>query len=702
MGDVSWFDEKNFSVVRFRGKSKGPPRALSRARSVQSVLAEAKVSDDGTPPVELDALTLLSEVVRLLDSSLAGCTASFSKFYHEYMLSQAATKLLLDSFWYVSVCLFDSSNTKAAAALLKRLSRTYSVFMYSMPPGRDKDMFLQYFPYTIVRAIESAYRSYFPSSGSLYTAAFFDRVHALVSTLFVHDTGGGHGRRLREALREKLFNPKNGRGPPPPPLPDMGGGGTQHRMATDWSDIVCDEMTGEYHVMAKRGGGPRAQSPSMMGMGSMFMQVDGMGRPTTAPIAGKRSRGRKGGGSKRQGTAPAGNSRGEQVQWTLPGADDLVKDSSRPNSAAFELSNYSGATPQRSPLVGSYLRGQEVSGAAAVPRQFTIKRQSEIEEQEENAGKGGGLPVFHPTLLKAKGGSMTKSTDTYATDGMGSRPSTSEGGVNMGVKRAAGIRAAAGSRAASRQARKEQSEAHVSGLAHALGLGQETLGPLGGGEEQEKVYKRVTRYHAEAIRKERAAKRVLQREAEQKRNSVILGGRNNIKEFCYELGVQRDKEHELALSEGPSRKTRAGRRDEDQRAMEKLIESTIVHPKQAQGMDRDDGKHTVTNVFDAVREMGTRESWRRERDAEHSAMQHDGTDQAHMLYDPTRFKNSKTREEAMEAGGGVLPPRTRPTTMRDLRRTHSKEFRIGFGRSEPHLPFSKVPMIPQEEQDEWQ
>ena len=363
---VAAFDSMNVSIVRFRGKDSSVRRTTTRVETAGNVLTEAAVSDDGTPPVVIDAAKLLGDVVRLLDSSLAGCTAAFSGFYRKYMGSSEAEKLLVDSFWYVSVCLFDHTRTKAAAALLKRLSRTYSVFMYGMPPGRDKDMFLQYFPYTIVQGIESAFRSYFPSSGSLYTAAFFDRVHAIVSTLFVHDTGGGHGKGLRDALREKLFNPKNGRGPPPPPLPEMGD--SAHRLATDWSDIVCD-ASGEYRVVAKRGGGTPAPSPSMM-MGGASLYDDA--RAGTAPVGAKRSR-KKGGRSSSRGggTAPgdlggSSNGSGERVQWHFPGADDLVKDSSRPNSAEFELSNYNGQT-QRSPLIGSYLRGVETPEGSAVP-----------------------------------------------------------------------------------------------------------------------------------------------------------------------------------------------------------------------------------------------------------------------------------------------------------------------------------------------
>jgi hypothetical protein len=62
----------------------------------------------------------------------------------------------------------------------------------------------------------------------------------------------------------------------------------------------------------------------------------------------------------------------------------------------------------------------------------------------------------------------------------------------------------------------------------------------------------------------------------------------------------------------------------------------------------------------------------------------------HMLYDPTRFKSTAERQAALEAGGGALPPRTRPVTMRDLRRTPSKQARIHHTRSVEYLPYNKV------------
>lgn len=477
---VAPFDSTDVSVVRFRGKAGSMRRTSSRAE-VGNVLTEAAVSNDGTPPVEIDAAGLLTDVVRVLDSSMAGCTAAFAGFYRKYTASEEARKLLVDSFWYVSVCLFDQTNTKAAAALLKRLSRTYSVYMYGMPPGRDKDVFMQYFPYLMVQGIESAYRSYFPSSGSLYTSAFFDRVHALVSTLFVHDTGGGHGRRLREALREKLFNPKNGRGPRPPPLPEMGD--SAHRLATDWSDIVCDDTTGEYHVVAKRGGGPAALSPSVAG--SLHSGI----RVGTAPEHAARShrqaaRSRNRGSKRAGGTAPGdlgGGSSGERVQWHFPGADDLVQNPSRPNSAEFELSNYNGQT-QRSPLVGSYLRGLETPETAAVPRQFVIKRNQDVEAEKE------GKPVFESPLL-----GTGRPRSSHGNDAESRPPTGHQTGFGSAIRDTT-------DRARLAKARKEQSDAHVLVLAEALGLGKEIRTVLGAGEHAEKSYRRETRLHAEAVR----------------------------------------------------------------------------------------------------------------------------------------------------------------------------------------------------------
>ena len=67
-----------------------------------------------------------------------------------------------------------------------------------------------------------------------------------------------------------------------------------------------------------------------------------------------------------------------------------------------------------------------------------------------------------------------------------------------------------------------------------------------------------------------------------------------------------------------------------------------------------------------------------------------GLENDHMLYDPTRFKSTAVRQAALEAGGGALPPRTRPTSMRQLRRTPSQEYRIAYTRSMETLPYGKA------------
>ena len=67
-----------------------------------------------------------------------------------------------------------------------------------------------------------------------------------------------------------------------------------------------------------------------------------------------------------------------------------------------------------------------------------------------------------------------------------------------------------------------------------------------------------------------------------------------------------------------------------------------------------------------------------------------GLENDHMLYDPTRFKSTAVRQAALEAGGGALPPRTRPTSVRELRRTPSKEFRIACTRSMETLPYGQA------------
>ena len=127
------------------------------------------------------------------------------------------------------------------------------------------------------------------------------------------------------------------------------------------------------------------------------------------------------------------------------------------------------------------------------------------------------------------------------------------------------------------------------------------------------------------------------------------------------------------------------------------------------------GKQTVTNVFEAAKQLGTTMSRKHERavrtqmmccctlqsKARHLCLKPiccpivtqeemaklRGVPSENMLYDPTRFKSTAVRQAALEAGGGALPPRTRPPSMRELRRTPSKEFRIAYTRSMDTLPY---------------
>ena len=636
----------NVSIIRHKGRSRHrtPDSDASLSSSQRcahqpSVLTEAMVAEDGTPPVDIDATTLLSDVVRLLDNSMDGSGKGFTQFYRRYMVSAEAKRLLVDSFWYVSVCLFDHTNKLAAAALLKRLSRTYSVFVYGMAGGKHKDFFLQYFPYTIVQAIDRGYRTYFPSSGHLYTTAFFERVHAIICTLFVHDSGGGHGRRLREALREKLFSPKKGKGPPPPPLPDLD---TAHCMATNWSDIVSEELPTSafssevsYKVVAKRAGGPAARSPS----------------PELSP--GKRSRRRpKAAGNTSVG--PGGMRGGAQdmnESFHFPRAELLVQDAPRPTSAEFDLNTYNDS--RSSPLVGSYLHEElRRTPDNAVPTQFVPPATGDSDE--EDADK---------LVFRATTGIETQ----VAEEEPEQRPHTSASGAGK----------AAGNRSANRswkQAQAEKNAMHVSGLASALGLGQETLGPLGSGKKAEHAYHRLTRLHGEAIRKERRAKHMLQREAESKRDSVILGGKKEIASFCFSLAEQREKELELKRLVSKQKKSgRSGRSMGEHADQEQRIKGTLANPAGVQGMQDESGNTVVASMFDAEQRMGTKEARRRARDTDENLF---ATEDEHMLYDRTKFKNSATRRAAAEAGGGAPPAPERPATMRELRRSPSPDFKI--------------------------
>ena len=122
-----------------------------------------------------------------------------------------------------------------------------------------------------------------------------------------------------------------------------------------------------------------------------------------------------------------------------------------------------------------------MSESTAVPLQFLIKRTQAVEAEQE-----GTKPVFKSTLLPAD-----RSSDRNGTE---SRPSTGQkAGYSLATRNTSNMTQLA-------KARKEQSDAHVLGLAEALGLRKETSSVLGAGEQSEKTYKRVTRLHAEAVR----------------------------------------------------------------------------------------------------------------------------------------------------------------------------------------------------------
>ena len=96
----------------------------------------------------------------------------------------------------------------------------------------------RYFPYCLVEAIASAFRRTFPGSAKQLEPAdeFSDYINALVSELFVHQSGSTHGGNLRSVMRKNLF--KEG--------PGSGGGGTsgtgrrrlRRRRTHRWMDIA--------------------------------------------------------------------------------------------------------------------------------------------------------------------------------------------------------------------------------------------------------------------------------------------------------------------------------------------------------------------------------------------------------------------------------------------------------------------------------
>ena len=106
---------------------------------------------------------------------------------------------------------------------------------------------------------------------------------------------------------------------------------------------------------------------------------------------------------------------------------------------------------------------------------------------------------------------------------------------------------------------------------------------------------------------------------------------------------------------------------------EQRIKGTLANPAGVQGMQDEAGNTVVASMFDAEQRMGTKEARRRARDTDENLF---ATEDEHMLYDRTKFKNSATRRAAAEAGGGAPPAPERPATMRELRRSPSPDFKI--------------------------
>ena len=566
----------------------------------------AVVAADGTPPFDIGAPALLQNVLETLSSTLEP-----RLFAYVEKACCSTGPLLTDSFWFVSVAMFDSERTSAAEALRKRLSRSFSVFCYGLPSGtKAKDTFLQYFPYIVSEAIEAGFRAHFASAGHLFTPVFLDRVHAIVCTLFLAPDGGGHGRQLREALRDKLFNPANGRGPPAPPMPTATP--TRARVARDWQDIVQDD-SGRFAVVGQRGGG-QALGGHEVKVATMSSS-HGHSRARTASPSVSRRTGKQGHSQNTQHDLSTQVNDENPRGWFFPTADSLGQ-LSRPSSAEFSVSNCN----HRSPLIASYLTPTTApEGASALlPSRLLSSRLDSAKDQ----------PNFVASVSRASS-SLGSGTATPST-----RPQ---------------------SRAAE--------------LANALNLGSDVELALGSGQRAIQRYRKQARVRRQVIRETRRAKSQLQRHAEREGQTVLLGGRQTVKQFCFELDERRRRRATLGGALGEDVDTERGKRN----AAPTAALTNFVRPTAVQGLTGKDGKSPFTNLgsIAMATDPGLQRAQRKKELALARAEQIEALDIDHMLYDSGRFKTSADAQTIDSAG--LAPQRL---SLRTLRRSKSHAERI--------------------------
>lgn len=197
-------------VTRWTKPQVDPPKDFA----VADVQKEGPV-DPGAPPLQLEPTPFLQSVCKACDPAISQCSPTFRRYFKQHFLSDGVQSIMVDAFWYCFVELFEADEDHRCShnqVLHDRLGRNFATFCWGITPSRNKDFFLQYFPYCLVAALSQAFRAIFPGSAKQLEPEeeFADYINAITSELFVHDSGSPHGKKLRALMRENLFKKADG------------------------------------------------------------------------------------------------------------------------------------------------------------------------------------------------------------------------------------------------------------------------------------------------------------------------------------------------------------------------------------------------------------------------------------------------------------------------------------------------------------
>jgi hypothetical protein len=167
------------------------------------------------PPLQLEPTSFLQSVCTACDPAISQCSPTFRRYFKQHFLSEGVQGIMVDAFWYCFVELFESDEDQRCShnqVLHDRLGRSFATFCWGITPSKNKDFFLQYFPYCLVAALSQAFKATFPGSAKQFEPEeeFADYINAIISELFVHDSGSPHGKNLRTLMRENLFKKADG------------------------------------------------------------------------------------------------------------------------------------------------------------------------------------------------------------------------------------------------------------------------------------------------------------------------------------------------------------------------------------------------------------------------------------------------------------------------------------------------------------